>query len=38
MTKLTIDTIENILFSDKKLRIDQNTLDKVEESFNFLKN
>ena len=37
MTKLTIDTIENILFSDKKLSIDLNTLKKVEESYNFLK-
>jgi histidine ammonia-lyase len=37
MTKLTLDTVESILFSDKKLKLDDSILNKVEESYQFLK-
>lgn len=36
MTNLTIDTIEKILFSDKKIQLTQQTLDSVNKSYLFL--
>lgn len=36
MTNLTIDTIENIIFSDKKIQLTQQTLDLVNRSYMFL--
>ena len=36
MTKLTIEVIENILFCDKKISLDDSTLSRVNESYLFL--
>ncbi len=36
MTKLTIDTIGKILFSNKKIELDQPTLNRVNKSYHFL--